>query len=346
MTMKQMRLPGMLEPALAHRACKDEICPPGEFASVPLALLARKDMSPCALKVYILMLNGLRGASQWADIPVRELIRRTGYERKSVLKAIWWLVRHRFIERRKMPDGRYLTAFAPPEDWLPEETEDTVAFCNSTPQRSTGVRRSGVQVYSVEEYRCTPQRSTPIIKDLKKLTNTQSARDATIAKCNSVIQDIADAYRQVFGTSPPAKWNDQVKRELQEGVGRELLARIDAGLIRQAAELAAKKGGTFGFGWVIKSLQQQSRRRKVSALPVHEPGGTIQHLQTLRARQKQLKMQEHFNSLPPEVQNQFIQRAKSRYRRIRDPAALKAVAVGMAWTARTRRDDRNINIES
>lgn len=148
---------------------------------------------------------------------------------------------------------------------------------------------------------------------------------------------VAQAYRAAMGRGLPWRWRRQVAREFRRGDPATVLA-IDAAAIEAGRRLAAERGRTFGFGWVLQALAgrddaagrqraaDEARRREADA---HRNADA----QAQREREAQAARLAAFRALPAERREEWLEQARAmnpyltRAERIEEQAAWLAAGV-------------------
>lgn len=113
---------------------------------------------------------------------------------------------------------------------------------------------------------------------------------------------------------------------------------MDAAAVRKGRDLAMKAGRTFGFGWVLKALQERAAARMEArpAAAAMQPSTTPQASDASQAEEDRAR-REYFAALPAAVQAEWRSRAASGPLVPSKPAVLDAIAAGMAWKNREAR---------
>jgi len=143
------------------------------------------------------------------------------------------------------------------------------------------------------------------------------------------------AYRAVFDTGLPAAWRRKVRKELRHG-DPALLLEIDAEAVREARRLAARKGRTFGFGWVLRVASDRIAKRKAEerAKLRQAEAAADREREQAEAEALHARQQAYFEALPPEQQARFRAEAE-RQAPIKRPELIAVMAVQLAWNSRS-----------
>lgn len=149
-------------------------------------------------------------------------------------------------------------------------------------------------------------------------------------------QAVAAAYATVTGQPWPRKWRRAVRREVAAGAGG-LLRQVTAADLRGAMALAEKRERTFGFGWLMKFLEDQAVRQKArrDAEDRERQKRAADAAEKERRNAEQAARQAYWATLDPRRQQDYLRRAEQErgpYARYGPPLDWSARA--LAWSER------------
>ncbi len=241
---------------------KSEILQPGEYAALPLAIMARKDLTAVAKLAYQAALAHLAphaalSVPVWPSLP--RLAAMVGACERSVRTAIDELEKAGLvtIERAVGKTSRY--RFAPIGQEYPGKNyrgtpAKTAALPRQklpdTPAKTTGLPRQKLPTNYLSELpkesKKTPK--PPVGAKCRLPSDGEFPIEAIVAAWSA-------AYREAVAMPMPAKWERRIR---DEPAAAELFATIDAAAIRAGRKLATDKKSPFGFGWVRNALETRA----------------------------------------------------------------------------------------
>ena len=327
-----------------------ELLKPGEYAGTPLAVLARRDLTPTAKTVYTALVSHLSNGNEWVWPSVARLSEMTAAGRSAVKNAIHSLAHVGLIEVVQRPGQsawyRFLNPSGSESD--PQETKEPQA---------TGLDYDPHQVRNQPAPGQNPTHTGPesdheLLKELNQELNQepsppsppQAGGNASGNFSPDPIRKITDrinaAHIEAFGRPLPAKWKRDIRDEINNGDG-ESLDRIDAAAILAAEKYRRKNGWScLGHGTVMQYLANAARQlaemaQKDAAVKAATAKMQAQASAEAQARKRQAQAEAFFRNLTPYEQDEWFKRARAMpFAPITRPDLIAAQAASMAFTER------------
>ena len=320
---------------LPRYATKDELCARGRYASIPLPVLARVDITAAAKVTYGALLDHLRGAALWVYPSIARLAAMTGLVDRSVRRCLAMLESVSLIDCRRQSGRVSAYGFAPLEGDAGEWNEGKLptVYEGNTPDKLSGDPGQNVRTPRTECPK-TPDKMSYVNTHCKETLLRTSARNLS-SRQEEIQNQLNAAHREVFGHDPPSTWAATLARECQYG-DRAALAQIDAKAIRGGLALAQETGGTFGLGWVIRWLHNKAAAQVLAdghrQLQAHaqEQVRTWEAEAEASAKAELAKRRAYFATLPADRQEYYRELA-NRGGRVKRADLREVSALVLAW---------------
>lgn len=257
---------------------RDELFQPGTYGSIPLAVLARTDLSAAAKAVYAAIARHLFD-DEWVWPSLETIAALAGCDRSTVIRSVAHLREMRLIETR--PKGRSTAyRFLAPDR---AATPPGMVANRDGSQNATGGRKQRHQSQFATSTSGnlppevlqgnTPRSTTPqppavaggFADPVLAASNVTQEAAEFMDQAAVLVGSIDAAHREATGLAMPGNWRRGIRRELANG-GGDALALIDARAIRSGRKVvddqqAAGRPAFFGLRVVL----QQVRKRAASA---------------------------------------------------------------------------------
>lgn len=349
---------------------KAELCRPGTFTSLPLAILADPELTPAAKLVAAAILNCLRPDETTCFPSIARLADTTALGRRTVIDALAALEGRGHVEIEKQAGRGNRYAFTLPElDALvaPSEGQGNLSDVPAPARPPTGdlppspnvvdpddlplssvagpavgpvqnphpARAKSARVPVRNRHR-SRAKSAPLHKQGASPTHKRRARSRKPTLLEGpLVEQIEAAHVAIFGVGIPGKWYRAIGDELETG-DPALLWRIDEAAIRAGAKLASDQGGTFGFGWILRHLGDQARADKERDDAKVRAAAAAEEAERDRQAAAELRrvIGDHFAGLDAAEREQWREEARQSCKgRAPRPELIDALASQLAYNA-------------